>query len=537
MAAAELDASSRLVGDLGWQAAALDRAVADLEKQVSEMERRAASSAASGRSVSDVDEDLSALENQRHHKEYDRDQLLKKQGRARDEVLAMSLALGDLRQRVAELREAAKRRADLQRRLEDIGQQQARPHSRQRHALPPISAQADAAAAIDAAGRDLAPLGASRDAAVEQRAAARAAAAQREGALDSQIREAVAARDQVAARCRPVDEYLSAGRSADLARTSGELDALNRRIEDAHKHTSELEAALQEKQGSIAEMSDTRRDIHAVLDSRRTEAKQRELEASLARLQEQKQQAHRTFEDKRRQRDDLRSSQDRVKGRLEVERQTMRQAEVELSQPMYNNIDLKTKMMMVEVSTTKLACDDLDKYHRALEKALLTFHTTKMADINRTVKELWQKTYRGQDIDYIQIKADADGARSYNYRVVMYSGGVELDMRGRCSAGQKVLASLIIRLALAETFCLNCGILALDEPTTNLDAANASALAEALRTVMATRRDQENFQLIVITHDETFASLIGTRQHAEFLWRVTKDEAQHSHVAQEDINE
>jgi hypothetical protein len=41
----------------------------------------------------------------------------------------MSLALGDLRQRVAELREAAKRRADLQRRLEDIGQQQARPHS------------------------------------------------------------------------------------------------------------------------------------------------------------------------------------------------------------------------------------------------------------------------------------------------------------------------------------------------------------------------------------------------------------------------
>lgn len=33
-----------------------------------------------------------------------------------------------------------------------------------------------------------------------------------------------------------------------------------------------------------------------------------------------------------------------------------------------------------------------------------------------------------------------------------------------------MLACLIIRLALAETFCLNCGILALDEPTTNLDA-------------------------------------------------------------------
>lgn len=44
----------------------------------------------------------------------------------------------------------------------------------------------------------------------------------------------------------------------------------------------------------------------------------------------------------------------------------------------------------------------------------------------------------------------------------------------------QVLASLIIRLALAETFCLNCGILALDEPTTNLDGPNAESLAGAL---------------------------------------------------------
>ncbi len=50
------------------------------------------------------------------------------------------------------------------------------------------------------------------------------------------------------------------------------------------------------------------------------------------------------------------------------------------------------------------------------------------------------RRYRNSDIDYIAIKTDAEGgaARSYNYRVVMYCGGAELDMRGRCSAGQKV---------------------------------------------------------------------------------------------------
>jgi len=68
-----------------------------------------------------------------------------------------------------------------------------------------------------------------------------------------------------------------------------------------------------------------------------------------------------------------------------------------------------------------------------------------------------------------------------------------------------VLACLIIRLALAETFCLNCGILALDEPTTNLDAANAASLASALRNVIDVRRQQQNFQLVVITHDEQCA--------------------------------
>jgi DNA repair protein RAD50 len=40
-----------------------------------------------------------------------------------------------------------------------------------------------------------------------------------------------------------------------------------------------------------------------------------------------------------------------------------------------------------------------------------------------------------------QIKADMEGTagRSYNYRVVMRCGDADLEMRGRCSAGQKVL--------------------------------------------------------------------------------------------------
>lgn len=111
-----------------------------------------------------------------------------------------------------------------------------------------------------------------------------------------------------------------------------------------------------------------------------------------------------------------------------------------------------------------------------------------MDEINDTIGHLWNKTYQGTgepallnfessteggswqpDIDGIRIVSDNDetastGVRkSYNYRVVMVKNDVELDMRGRCSAGQKVLASIIIRLALAESFGQGCGVLALDE--------------------------------------------------------------------------
>lgn len=49
----------------------------------------------------------------------------------------------------------------------------------------------------------------------------------------------------------------------------------------------------------------------------------------------------------------------------------------------------------------------------------MRFHTMKMEEINKIIKELWQQTYRGQDIDYISIHSDSEGSgsRSYSYRV------------------------------------------------------------------------------------------------------------------------
>ncbi|EEP75753.1 conserved hypothetical protein [Uncinocarpus reesii 1704] len=206
----------------------------------------------------------------------------------------------------------------------------------------------------------------------------------------------------------------------------------------------------------------------------------------------------------------------------------------------YKDAAFKFKETHIKVETTKAAVDDLGRYGGALDKAIMKYHSLKMEEINRIIEELWQRTYRGTDVDTILIRSDnenAKGNRSYNYRVVMVKQDAEMDMRGRCSAGQKVLASIIIRLALAECFGVNCGLIALDEPTTNLDRDNIRSLAESLHDIIRARQQQANFQLIVITHDEEFLRHMHCGDFSDYYYRVSRSDRQKSIIERQSIAE
>ena len=171
----------------------------------------------------------------------------------------------------------------------------------------------------------------------------------------------------------------------------------------------------------------------------------------------------------------------------------------------------------------------------------MAYHSIKMEEINRIVEELWKSTYQGTDVDTIMIRSDDEAAKgsrsSYKYHVCMVKQDAEMDMRGRCSAGQKVLASIIIRLALAECFGVNCGLIALDEPTTNLDRDNIRALANSLHNIIKARQRQSNFQLIVITHDEDFLKQMNCPDFCDYYYRVSRNDRQKSEIARQSIAE
>ncbi|KAM0673339.1 DNA repair protein rad50 [Gurleya vavrai] len=171
---------------------------------------------------------------------------------------------------------------------------------------------------------------------------------------------------------------------------------------------------------------------------------------------------------------------------------------------------------------------------KALDKSIVEFHANKIEEVNHILKELWTNTYKGNDIDYIELKSETNDNKVYNYKVVMYKNGIELDLRGRCSAGQKVLCSILMRLALSDAFSEGCSIMALDEPTTNMDKENIEALAYTLKNIIEKRRGNKNFQLILITHDENFVELM-CREECDFYFKICRDNNGDSQILKQTV--
>lgn len=243
-----------------------------------------------------------------------------------------------------------------------------------------------------------------------------------------------------------------------------------------------------------------------------------------------------------------------IKGNQEELERTVQQYVQELKKDIYKQAHKNYKSKCIELTVVEESILNLKEYSKVLDTAMIQYHEERMATVNRIIKQLWKLVYTGTDTTSIEIRTDATEGiggtkRTYNYKLIQMKHGHEIDMKGRCSAGQKVLASIIIRLALAETFCKDCGILALDEPTTNLDQENADSLANTLATVVKLRsQHQKNFQLIVISHDEKFLFKLAELSSNKGFYQLYRKQTGYStvkyclvenqyHVASNDIKE
>uniref|UniRef100_A0A669BW05 RAD50 double strand break repair protein n=1 Tax=Oreochromis niloticus TaxID=8128 RepID=A0A669BW05_ORENI len=347
---------------------------------------------------------------------------------------------------------------------------------------------------------------------------------------------------------RDITKYVDEGKDEYKEQKESELHETNTQLHEAEKHKEKINKEI----GNIRQDIDTQKvqerwlqdnltlrkrveELKEVVGKR--EALMKDMgNMQVMQLRQERREAERKLED-------LKRNRSIALGRQKGFEDEILHYRKELREDQYDKADERYRNKMITMRTTELVIKDLDLYYKALDQTIMKFHSMKMDEINKIIRDLWRSTYRGQDIEYVEIRSDVDEnssagvrRRVYNYRVVMVKGDTALDMRGRCSAGQKVLASLIIRLALAETFCLNCGILALDEPTTNLDRENIESLAHALVEIIKSRSRQRNFQLLIITHDEDFVELLGRSSYIEHFYRIRKNQDQNSEITKCSIN-
>ena len=338
--------------------------------------------------------------------------------------------------------------------------------------------------------------------------------------------------------------YHERGGKEQLERARREVNSLQSEISKLEQEQASTVRETKTLEDQLRNHSETKRSI---ADNQRYRRDLHQLQAVNAEIEELEQ--HNAEEDKERweregsqfqlQRNKWAAEQATLVGQLKSKDDQL-DAYLKDWNSEYKNAAKNYRQAHVNVEVTKACIEDLGRYGGALDKAIMKYHSLKMEEINRIIEELWRKTYQGTDVDTILIRSETENVKSnksYNYRVCMVKQDAEMDMRGRCSAGQKVLASIIIRLALAECFGVNCGLIALDEPTTNLDRDNIRALAVSLAEIIRARRQQRNFQLIVITHDEDFLRMMGCGDFTDCYYRVSRDEKQKSVIKKKNISE
>lgn len=83
-----------------------------------------------------------------------------------------------------------------------------------------------------------------------------------------------------------------------------------------------------------------------------------------------------------------------IRGELVQMRDQIRRYEAELAND-YAGVDGRYGELFIDVKSKELAIGDLEKYSKVLQMAIMKYHTLKMQDLNKMIRELWVNTYQG----------------------------------------------------------------------------------------------------------------------------------------------
>ncbi len=84
-----------------------------------------------------------------------------------------------------------------------------------------------------------------------------------------------------------------------------------------------------------------------------------------------------------------------VQTRLSMLEGKMQTLSEELESDNYKGVYDRWSVCAIDLRVLEVSIVDIEKYYKALDRAVMNYHMIKMNEINKTIRQLWRQVYRG----------------------------------------------------------------------------------------------------------------------------------------------
>jgi len=270
------------------------------------------------------------------------------------------------------------------------------------------------------------------------------------------------------------------GKKASLSET---IDSLKTRITKSEKEVEQTQIKLQdlEKQKQLHEIKDKRDDIENQLIDINNLLSKIKFQPEI--IEKTETDFHKTIQAIEKINVENNAMKDLIKEKLTRVRELKEQENT-----------IKTIQEEIDIFLDKI--NFLHQFKSTLLVAQEALRKELTLAINEIMDSIWQRLYPYNTLNSIRLNATEN-----DYVLEIRDDQEWLPVIGYASGGERTLAALAMRMAIAKVMAPNLSLLILDEPTHNLDRE----AIETLRTVL-----QENLsgfldQIFVVTHEDKLA--------------------------------
>jgi len=139
----------------------------------------------------------------------------------------------------------------------------------------------------------------------------------------------------------------------------------------------------------------------------------------------------------------------------------------------------------------------LNKFKDALEATQLSLRDELILAVNEVMSQVWVDIYPYEKWSGVRLSSTE---QDYTLQL-KESGGDWVSVIGFASGGERMLASLAVRIAFARVLAPSLSLLILDEPTHNLDEKAITTFIDVVQNKVSDFLDQ----IFIVTHEEKLA--------------------------------